>query len=145
MRAMKSFIEEGDKVKVTLRFRGREMAHQDIGVRVLERIPLGDGPDDEGRADASAGKPPDGDGAVAEVGHGDEAWSLARSFGHFPRLCSFPPVIASSAPAGRPTLLMKLARRLAGWLNRRGRGWFPVGEAKQTSSGGTEIASLRLQ
>ena len=38
MRAMKSFIDEGDKVKVTLRFRGREMAHQDIGVRVLERI-----------------------------------------------------------------------------------------------------------
>ncbi len=38
MRAMKSFIEEGDKVKVTLRFRGREMAHQDIGIRVLERI-----------------------------------------------------------------------------------------------------------
>jgi len=38
MRQMKSFIEEGDKVKVTLRFRGREMAHQDIGVRVLERI-----------------------------------------------------------------------------------------------------------
>ena len=38
MRAMKSFIEEGDKVKVTLRIRGREMAHQDIGIRVLERI-----------------------------------------------------------------------------------------------------------
>jgi translation initiation factor IF-3 len=38
LRAMKSFIEEGDKVKVTLRFRGREMAHQDIGIRVLERI-----------------------------------------------------------------------------------------------------------
>ena len=38
MRAMKSFIEEGDKVKVKLRFRGREMAHQEIGVRVLERI-----------------------------------------------------------------------------------------------------------
>ena len=38
MRAMKSFIEEGDKVKVTLRFRGREMAHQEIGVKVLERI-----------------------------------------------------------------------------------------------------------
>ena len=38
MRAMKSFIDDGDKVKVTLRFRGREMAHQDIGVRVLERI-----------------------------------------------------------------------------------------------------------
>jgi translation initiation factor IF-3 len=38
LRAMKSFIEEGDKVKVTLRFRGREMAHQEIGVKVLERI-----------------------------------------------------------------------------------------------------------
>ncbi len=38
LRAMKMFIEEGDKVKVTLRFRGREMAHQEIGIRVLERI-----------------------------------------------------------------------------------------------------------
>jgi translation initiation factor IF-3 len=38
LKAMKAFIEEGDKVKVTLRFRGREMAHQDIGVKVLERI-----------------------------------------------------------------------------------------------------------
>jgi translation initiation factor IF-3 len=38
LRAMKGFIEEGDKVKVTLRFRGREMAHQELGVKVLERI-----------------------------------------------------------------------------------------------------------
>ena len=38
MRAMKRFIEEGDKVKVTLRFRGREMAHQDLGMKVLERV-----------------------------------------------------------------------------------------------------------
>ena len=38
MRAMKRFIEEGDKVKVTLRFRGREMVHQDIGAQVLERV-----------------------------------------------------------------------------------------------------------
>ncbi len=38
LRAMRSFIGEGDKVKVTLRFRGREMAHQDLGVKVLERI-----------------------------------------------------------------------------------------------------------
>ena len=38
MRAMRSFIGEGDKVKVTLRFRGREMAHQDLGIKVLERI-----------------------------------------------------------------------------------------------------------
>lgn len=32
------FLEEGDKVKVTLRFRGREMAHQEFGFRVLERV-----------------------------------------------------------------------------------------------------------
>src|SRR5215203_2725939 len=38
MRAMKNFFEDGNKVKVTLRFRGREMAHQDIGLRVLNRV-----------------------------------------------------------------------------------------------------------
>ncbi len=38
MRAIHRFLEEGDKVKVTLRFRGREMAHQEIGARVLERV-----------------------------------------------------------------------------------------------------------
>ncbi|AKR47653.1 translation initiation factor IF-3 [Acetobacter pasteurianus] len=38
MRAVKTFIGEGDKVKVTLRFRGREMAHQELGIKVLERI-----------------------------------------------------------------------------------------------------------
>ena len=32
------FLDEGDKVKVTLRFRGREMAHQEFGFRVLERV-----------------------------------------------------------------------------------------------------------
>lgn len=38
MRSAKRFLEEGDKVKVTLRFRGREMAHQEIGMGVLDRI-----------------------------------------------------------------------------------------------------------
>ncbi|HCX66276.1 MAG TPA: translation initiation factor IF-3 [Rhodobiaceae bacterium] len=38
MRSMLRFFEEGDKVKVTLRFRGREMAHQDLGRQLLERI-----------------------------------------------------------------------------------------------------------
>ena len=38
MRSMKRFFEEGDKVKVTLRFRGREMAHQELGARLLERV-----------------------------------------------------------------------------------------------------------
>ena len=38
MRSMQRFFEEGDKVKVTLRFRGREMAHQELGVKLLERL-----------------------------------------------------------------------------------------------------------
>jgi translation initiation factor IF-3 len=38
MRQARSFIGEGDKVKVTLRFRGRELAHVDLGMRVLERV-----------------------------------------------------------------------------------------------------------
>src|SRR5215475_5620825 len=38
MRAMERFFEEGDKVKVTLRFRGREMAHQELGTKLLDRV-----------------------------------------------------------------------------------------------------------
>ena len=37
-RNLKRFRDEGDKAKVTLRFRGREMAHQELGMRVLERV-----------------------------------------------------------------------------------------------------------
>ena len=38
MRAIARFFDEGDKVKVTLRFRGREMAHQELGWQVLQRV-----------------------------------------------------------------------------------------------------------
>ena len=38
MRSVRRFFDEGDKVKVTLRFRGREMAHQDIGYKLLQRV-----------------------------------------------------------------------------------------------------------
>ncbi len=38
VRNLTRFLEEGDKTKVTLRFRGREMAHQEFGVKLLERI-----------------------------------------------------------------------------------------------------------
>jgi len=38
MRAMRSFLEEGDKVKVTMRFRGREFAHQDLGMKLLDKV-----------------------------------------------------------------------------------------------------------
>ena len=38
MRSIERFIDDGDKVKVTMRFRGREMVHQEIGVEVLMRV-----------------------------------------------------------------------------------------------------------
>jgi translation initiation factor IF-3 len=38
IRKLMEFLEEGDKAKVTMRFRGREMAHQELGLKVLERV-----------------------------------------------------------------------------------------------------------
>jgi translation initiation factor IF-3 len=38
MRSVRKFLEEGDKVKMTLRFRGREMAHQELGMDLLNRV-----------------------------------------------------------------------------------------------------------
>jgi translation initiation factor IF-3 len=38
LRNLIKFLQEGDKTKITLRFRGREMAHQEFGVRLLERV-----------------------------------------------------------------------------------------------------------
>jgi translation initiation factor IF-3 len=38
LRNLIKFLEEGDKAKITLRFRGREMAHQEFGTRLLERV-----------------------------------------------------------------------------------------------------------
>ena len=38
MKAVRKFLDSGDKVKVTLRFRGREMAHQDLGMKILQRV-----------------------------------------------------------------------------------------------------------
>ena len=38
MRSVQKFLEEGDKVKVTMRFRGREMAHQELGLNLLNKV-----------------------------------------------------------------------------------------------------------
>jgi translation initiation factor IF-3 len=38
LRNLIRFLEEGDKTKITLRFRGREMAHQEFGIKLLERV-----------------------------------------------------------------------------------------------------------
>ena len=38
MRSVTKFLDHGDKVKITMRFRGREMAHQELGKNLLERV-----------------------------------------------------------------------------------------------------------
>ena len=69
MRSMKPFFDEGDKVKVTLRFRGREMAHQDIGMQGAGAHPRRARAGHQGRADAADGEPSDDHGAGAALTH----------------------------------------------------------------------------
>ncbi|WP_084623619.1 translation initiation factor IF-3 [Salinisphaera shabanensis] len=38
LRKLKEFLEDGDKIKITLRFRGREMAHQELGMELMDRV-----------------------------------------------------------------------------------------------------------
>jgi translation initiation factor IF-3 len=59
LRNLIKFLEEGDKTKITLRFRGREMAHQDIGFRMLERLKADLEPVWPGRAVSEDGRAPD--------------------------------------------------------------------------------------
>ena len=67
MRSMERFFEEGDKVKVTLRFRGREMAHQELGYKLLNRVKDDTGQDRQGRVGAALRRPPDGHDAGAAL------------------------------------------------------------------------------
>ena len=67
MRAMQRFFEEGDKVKVTLRFRGREMAHQELGYKLLNRVKDDTVEDRQGRAGRALRRPPGGDGSGAAI------------------------------------------------------------------------------
>jgi translation initiation factor IF-3 len=59
MRAMQRFFEEGDKVKVTLRFRGREMAHQELGTQAAQSRQGRHDQDRQGRDGAALRRPPD--------------------------------------------------------------------------------------
>ena len=59
MRAMQRFFEEGDKVKVTLRFRGREMAHQELGTQAAQSRQGRHHQDRQGRDGAALRRPPD--------------------------------------------------------------------------------------
>ena len=66
LRNLIKFLEEGDKTKITLRFRGREMAHQEIGMNQLRRVVGRSGRTGGGRAVSQDGRPPVGDDAGAE-------------------------------------------------------------------------------
>ena len=90
MRSIKRFFDEGDKVKVTLRFRGREMSHQELGWQVLQRVKTDIEPMAKVEVRAAHGRPPDGHGAgaalVASLAHDWGAGYFRRPLA--PRLCS---------------------------------------------------------
>ena len=67
MRSMQRFFEEGDKVKITLRFRGREMAHQELGTALLNRVKDDTSKFAKVEQDAALRRPPGGDGAGAAL------------------------------------------------------------------------------
>ena len=67
MRAMSGFFEEGNKVKVTLRFRGREMAHQELGLQGARPREGGRRRNRQGRDGAQLRRPADHDGAGAAL------------------------------------------------------------------------------
>ena len=90
MRSMRRFFDEGDKVKVTLRFRGREMAHQELG---YQRLAAGQGRHRshcQGRVRAALRGPADGDGAGAP---------MSRQYNAGPRRGSALPVSREDAIA----------------------------------------------
>jgi hypothetical protein len=70
MKAVQRFFEEGDKVKLTLRFRGREMAHMELGMKLLNKVKRRHCDDRQGRGRAEARRPPDDDGAGADDDNG---------------------------------------------------------------------------
>ena len=79
MRSVRRFFDEGDKVKVTLRFRGREMAHQHLGMELLTRIQKDVEPIAKIEQYPKIGRPPDDDG----VGPALKGQRCVLGRGHF--------------------------------------------------------------
>ena len=67
MKKVFEFLEEGDKVKVTMRFRGREMAHGELGMAVLRRVQEQTAGNGQGRGAPAHGRPPNADGPRTQV------------------------------------------------------------------------------
>ena len=110
MRNLRRFIaEDGDKGKVTLRFRGREITHQDIGMRLLGAHSRRAGRCGGGRAHAQARRPPDGDGAGTEE-EVDEQISRRPAAVWSPALVDTSPPQARQA-ARRPSRRLRQQRK----------------------------------
>ena len=125
MRAMQRFFEEGDKVKITLRYRGREMAHQEIGTKLLDKVKSRRRRFRQGRAGRAFRRPPSGDGAGAALIRSTGIWNAERPAGQWravflfgmsasrrlPGRCTFAGMIA--APAAPPDAAAGRCRRLS--------------------------------
>ena len=75
------FLEDGDKVKATIFFRGREMAHPEIGRRILERLVRGTGRSGDRRIDAAARRQPDAHDPEPQAAGGGQAKPAAAAAG----------------------------------------------------------------
>ena len=83
MRSMKRFFEEGDKVKITLRFRGREMAHQELGYKLLERVKDRHRLVRQGRVGTAVRRPADGHDAGATLAPQDNLKARRKRHSQF--------------------------------------------------------------
>ncbi|MFT3687614.1 MAG: translation initiation factor IF-3 [Paenirhodobacter sp.] len=83
MRSVMKFLSEGDKVKVTLRFRGREMAHQQLGIELLNRVASDVGEAGKVEKHAETRRSADGDDDRPEVRQSPVAFPAPASAGAF--------------------------------------------------------------
>ena len=81
LRNLIRFLQEGDKAKVTMRFRGREMAHQEVGRELLSRVQNDLAPYSPGRTEPAHGRTADGDDVWAKEEVSNSLPSLKLGFG----------------------------------------------------------------
>ena len=98
MKKVFEFLEEGDKVKVTMRFRGREMAHGELGMAVLRRVQEQTAESGQDRGASAHGRPPDADGARAQIAQRAPGCSRLLTL-LLPNCCSSCGIVATAAPS----------------------------------------------
>ena len=79
MRSVRRFFDDGDKVKITLRFRGREMAHMNLGMDLLKKVKEDTEEIAKGGSRTQTGRPSDDDGSCTQIGLAEFVPDRARA------------------------------------------------------------------